>query len=124
MTKRAVLVTGDREWTDHNIVARELEPFPPGSFLIHGDADGVDAIAGAYGARRGLVVVKVPYLGTLGKRGGQARNGYMLKLLLGLQVVGYDVECIGFHANIAASKGTAGMLKLAEKKVPTRLVEA
>lgn len=124
VVRRAVLVTGDRFWTDPVPIRRELEVFLPGSFLIHGDQRGADTLAGEIGVDLGLVVVRVPYLEKLGRAGGPARNGYMLKLLQGLEYMGYEISCIGFHANIESSKGTANMVGLTKKaKVPTRVVE-
>jgi hypothetical protein len=51
-----VIVTGATQWTDAEAIRRELARLPPGSTVIHGDADGVDALAGQVARDLGLAV--------------------------------------------------------------------
>ena len=41
-TKRAVLLTGDRDWLDQGRIDEVLGDLPPGTLLIHGNCRGVD----------------------------------------------------------------------------------
>ena len=59
--------------------------------------------------------ISVPYFKWLGKAGGPARNTLMLKILLGLQTQGYDIEVIAFHEDLSKSKGTKNMLAQVKK---------
>src|SRR5262245_51376697 len=51
-----VIVAGAADWTDGEAIARELARLPPGTTVIHGDAPGADALAGAVAARLGFRV--------------------------------------------------------------------
>ncbi len=41
-----VIVTGSMKWTDAEAIRRELRKLPADAVVIHGDCDGVDALAG------------------------------------------------------------------------------
>ena len=48
-----VLVTGGRDYADRKAVARALDPFiAPDLTIIHGGANGVDALASAWALPR------------------------------------------------------------------------
>ena len=49
-----VIVAGAADWTDGEAIARELAKLPPDATVIHGDAPGADALAGAAAARLGF----------------------------------------------------------------------
>jgi hypothetical protein len=51
-----VIVTGSTFWTDADAIRRELAKLPPGTIVIHGDCDGVDALAGQVALELGLIV--------------------------------------------------------------------
>src|SRR5262245_8566039 len=55
-TKRPllVLVTGAREWADPEPIRRELRRLPADSIVLHGNARGVDLLAGQVAAELGL----------------------------------------------------------------------
>jgi hypothetical protein len=111
--QRAVLVTGDREWTDEGKVMTALARFGSHTILIHGACRGLDRMAGEVGLRWGMDVRPFPYIGGLGRAGGPARNKQMLDALIELRAKGYETHVIAFHPNLAESKGTAGMVKMA-----------
>jgi hypothetical protein len=49
-----VIGAGAADWTDAEAIARELAKLPPGATVIHGDAPGADARAGAAAAWLGM----------------------------------------------------------------------
>ncbi len=111
----ALLVTGDRNWSDKDVIQRALRQFPAGTFMINGACRGADVLAAAVGEDLGFAVVNVPYITRFGRGGGPARNKKMLTLLLGLKASGYWPRVYAFHSNLAVSKGTKSMVDLARK---------
>jgi hypothetical protein len=140
---RVLLVSGSRYWgTDRKpIVARELGPWPAGSWIVHGaqrrripDAveylgaeqlyTGVDWLADGIARERGFFRVQVPYVDALGKSGGPARNRVMAEIVLALWELRHPVEAILFHDQIEESRGTKNMRGNLERLgIPYRLVE-
>lgn len=55
-----VLVTGSRSWTDPEPIRARLAQLPPGSFVMHGDAAGVDRIAATIARELGHEVKSFP----------------------------------------------------------------
>ena len=110
-----VLVTGDRNWTNYAFIHRRLRDLPPGSVVIEGEARGADRLARRAAEAEGFEVRPFPAAwDTHGRAAGPIRNREMLAQKPDL--------VIGFHDNIAASKGTADMLRIAESAgVPTEL---
>ena len=109
-----ILVTGDREWDDIMTVVETLEKFPSGTIIVHGACRGADNTCAAIAEDLGFIVrpypadwVKFP------RAAGPIRNQQML------DEEHRDDEpidqCIAFHNNMAASKGTKDMVKRAEK---------
>jgi hypothetical protein len=49
-----VIVAGAAGWTEAEAIARELAKLPPSATVVHGDAPGADALAGAAAARLGM----------------------------------------------------------------------
>jgi YspA, cpYpsA-related SLOG family len=114
-----ILITGARTWNDIAPIRRELERFPAGSVLIHGDAEGVDRLAGQVGSERGFQIIACPPdLDKHGKNAGPIRNKSMLTEHLP------DVV-IAFHAVLEKASGTRHMVTIARKAgVPVRVVSA
>lgn len=126
-----VLVSGSREWMRSDEVALveqtldEIHHKTPIGCLIHGAARGVDTVAENWARRN-----QIPYLGVpapwneLGKAAGMARNDAMINFWQPA-----IMENLGAKDLIVAfprpnSKGTRGMIKLAQKYVvPLKVVE-
>jgi hypothetical protein len=108
----AVLVTGSRDWTDSEAIGRVLEPYQPGTVLIHGDAGGADTYAAGWGEYYDYVVLDMPAQWKRdGKGAGPARNYAMLDVLLALRRCGYDVAVLAFP--LPQSRGTRHMMQIA-----------
>jgi hypothetical protein len=112
-----VLVCGDREWTDYEIVFRVLRELRP-SVIIEGGAHGADHCARRAAPR----VTAKPSLRfdadwkTHGKAAGPIRNQRMLD-------EGKPDLVVAFHDDLGRSKGTNDMLARAERaNIPTRLI--
>ena len=111
-----VLVTGDREWgpDDVDLVFRELSKLPPGTIIVHGVCRGVDTIAGIVAEQLGFTVREYPARwDVLGRAAGQIRNQVMIDHEH-LEREPIDLV-LAFHYNISASKGTSGMISLAQR---------
>jgi hypothetical protein len=130
-----ILVTGDRKWTDIELVYNVLSQFPTSSALINGYANGLDKIAHVVGEALGFKIIDCPAhwqhntpdwivvhgrckpgcREASGPRAGPIRNRWMLDT--------YRPDIVlGFHDDIRASKGTRDMLGYAhKKKVPYKL---
>lgn len=105
-----VLVAGDRNWKDVDIIRRELQILKenePSSVIIHGKCHlgGADIIAGEIGRQLGFEIIECPADWTrYGKKAGPIRNQYMIDT--------HDPEfALLFHKDIEHSKGTKDMRK-------------
>lgn len=116
----AVVVTGDRYakrdvWA--NIVDRALRERAGNGRLIvvHGNADGIDAIADSCTTDLCLMdAVPVPARWKQdGKAAGPLRNSAMLSVLDTLRIHGYRVAVLAFHDDLGGSKGTRDMVNQA-----------
>lgn len=104
-----VLVTGDRRWSDSELIRDRLARLPTGTTVVHGDCVGADRIAGAIATELGFVVRASPaQWSTLGKRAGLVRNREMLDLKPDL--------VLAFHNNIRRSVGTKDCLTEAKRR--------
>lgn len=78
-----LLVTGGRDYSDRETVARVLAPIfaeNPGCILIHGDARGADRLCKEYAESRNATIIAYPADWTrFGKSAGPRRNSEMLK---------------------------------------------
>lgn len=77
-----LLVTGSRNWCDHNLIRSALEEWKAkgATVLIHGDARGADAIAAQIAADLGLQILSYPaQWAKYGKKAGTLRNEQMLR---------------------------------------------
>lgn len=111
------LVTGDRDWTNIEIIADEMSSWASDTILIHGDARGADRIARACAETFGMEHRAYPYISVLGFAGGPARNRQMLRENPDV------VEIVAFHDDILNSKGTKDMLKVGrDAGIPCRLI--
>lgn len=132
-----VLVTGDRDWTDPNLVWNVLNGYwePQSAFVvIEGGATGADAAAERWAQLQGRdhpLVVHEPYPAhwkhlpscppdckeVVGKPAGILRNRKMLK-------VGQPDVVLAFHDHLEVSKGTKDMMNIADAAaVPVILVQ-
>lgn len=55
-----VVVTGDRLWTDEDLIRERLSRLPAGTTLIVGKARGADTLAEKVGRELGLTIVEEP----------------------------------------------------------------
>lgn len=105
-----ILVTGDRNWSDRDAIERALRRCPDGPhILVHGAARGADRIAAEVAQALGWAVEAFPANWEKhGKAAGPIRNRQMLN-------EGTPQLVIAFHNDLANSKGTADMVRVAEK---------
>lgn len=108
-----VLVTGDRKWKKHKIIARELIKLHKKSnivLIIQGGADGADAMAYDVGQMLGIQVVTFhANWEKFGRAAGPIRNSNQLRFIKPDAV-------LAFHKNLKKSKGTASQVRMARKK--------
>ena len=103
-----VLVTGDRNWTDGDLIVAHLENYVPFT-LVHGAARGADSLAAVAAVKLHQKVISYAADWQLyGRAAGPIRNRQMLGELP-------DVV-LAFHDNLALSKGTKDMVGIALKK--------
>src|SRR3990172_222281 len=111
-----ILVTGDRQWDDYDLMRRVLWEYAPPTYLgydvtlIHGDAKGADQMAAKIAFLFGWQVRKYPaQWHKYHRTAGPIRNRQML-----------DIEqpdlVIAFHKHWERSKGTKDMVAYAEKR--------
>jgi hypothetical protein len=113
-----VIVAGSSTWTDADAIRRELLLLPAGSVVIHGDAPGADALAGAVATALGLVVEPLAKNEDDYRRYGRAAwKGLNERMLAsGAEMV------LAFHPDIATSSGTGHMVAIARAAgVPVRV---
>lgn len=103
-----VLVCGDRNWSNRNLIEQVLAELPKGSLVIHGGARGADTIAGEVAKGLGFYVRAYEARWEFyGKAAGPIRNKAMLS---------ENPEAVfAFHNDIVNSKGTKNMIKQAEE---------
>lgn len=86
--------------------------------VVEGGCRGADRIAGRWAARmrsRGVGWLRIPApWDTYGKAAGAIRNGWMLTYLLQSRDLGHAVGVLAFHDDLERSKGTRGMVTMAE----------
>jgi hypothetical protein len=104
-----VLVTGDRNWDDTEIVLQRLLQLPSDTVLVHGAAHGLDSMAATIAKHLGFTVYSEPAdWSKYGRSAGPIRNRIM-----------YDVYqptlVLAFHRNILESRGTRDMVKYVMK---------
>lgn len=103
-----ILICGDRNWTDFDLVSDVIAGLQP-TLVIQGGAKGADTCA-----REAAQVHKIPYLEFRpkwedhGKAAGPIRNQQML-------TEGKPDLVIAFHNDLPSSKGTKDMVTRARK---------
>lgn len=109
-----ILVTGDRNWANEEIIAKALEANSP-SLVVEGGARGADRIARMVCTRLGIPFLEIEAdWNKYHRAAGPIRNREMLKQ--GPTLV------LAFHNNLTVSKGTKDMCKAAIKvRIPVRL---
>lgn len=112
-----VLVCGDRNWDDVELIYDRLEELPPRSIVIHGAARGADILAGGVAFRLQFGVESYPAdWERYGRSAGPIRNAQMLR-------EGQPDLVIAFHADLEHSKGTKHMVGIARKAgVPVEVI--
>jgi len=118
-----VLCSGDRTWTDAELVRSILSRLPPGSIVVHGDQGddeatvGLDRISGKVATSLGLEVRPYPAdWNRFGRRAGPFRNDQMVRNEKPDHVY-------AFHDDIEGSKGTKDLIsKALTAKIPVTLV--
>ncbi len=103
-----VVITGDRNWTNEEVIRERLRLLPPGSMIITGGCRGADTLAEKVAHSLNFPVMVFPYPGQYGKAGGPIRNGWMLDETPDL--------VIAFHNDLSKSKGTANCVKQARER--------
>jgi hypothetical protein len=111
---RAFILCGSREWTDVDAVFDVLRPLRfVGTVGIFGGARGADTIGAHYWAGEEETAIVMPAQWSRdGKAAGPIRNEAMLRVLLALQLCGYEVSVEAF--SLPSSVGTAHMKRIAE----------
>lgn len=102
-----ILVCGDRNWTDREMVRNRLAMFSEGTTIIAGGCRGADTIAEEVAAELGFIIRVFPAnWGKYGKGAGPRRNSEMLAEKPDL--------VIAFHEDLKKSKGTIDTLRKAK----------
>lgn len=105
---KVILVTGDQNWTNVEVIAKKLAEQPKYSTVIHGATKGVDTIAGNVAFCMGFGVIAVPAQSEVhGKAAELIRNQQMLDM-------GPDI-ILAFHDDIRRSKGTKDLITRARR---------
>jgi hypothetical protein len=109
-----ILITGDRNYRNIEVIEKELNKFPSDTVLIHGTARGADSLAASVAKKLGMKVLPFePKWHIYGRGAGPIRNQQMLD-------EGKPDLIIAFHDDIKNSLGTKDMINKgikARKKV-------
>lgn len=123
MNRVCVIATGDRhaDWQTWRPVVRAALTDDGlkgrAGVLIHGDARGIDGIAGKIAGMHGWAVVPVAANWKEdGAGAGPARNRAMLKIGETLAAHGYELRVYAFHDDLWGSKGTRNMVEAARSR--------
>jgi len=104
------LIGGDRNWTDSETIENFIRSLPPDTIIIHGNSRGADKIAERKAKEHGLTVRGYSAdWNQYGRAAGPIRNKRML-------LEGRPDRVVAFHDDLSKSRGTADMLRQAEKK--------
>lgn len=100
-----VLICGDRNWKDYDIIEKYIRTLPSGSVIINGRCRGVDNMARFLAHQLGYETMDFPAdWDKYGRSAGPIRNGEMLKQ-------GKPELVVAFHDDIENSKGTKDMVR-------------
>jgi hypothetical protein len=117
---RKILITGDREWNNVEVMADVLSSLenPKEIILIHGDCRGADKMAALIGDELGMTIKPYPADWVRYRKGaGPIRNRQMV-------TENPDIsEALAFHNNIEKSVGTKDMISvLIKNNITYRLI--
>lgn len=102
-----VLICGDRNWNCYECIDDFVKALPPESLIIEGEARGADVMSRQAGIKYGHQVQCFPAEWHIyGRAAGPRRNVQMVE-------IGKPERIVAFHNDIATSKGTAHMIKVA-----------
>ena len=105
-----ILICGDRNWTDVETIENFISSLPPDTVIIHGNSRGADKIAERKAKEHGLTVKGYSAdWNRYGRAAGPIRNKRML-------LEGRPDRVVAFHNDLSKSRGTADMLRQAEKR--------
>jgi hypothetical protein len=88
-----VIVTGGRDFTDHELMDRALSSYEPLIIVVHGNADGADKMAAEWAKNHN--VLPIPYPCTpemwtlMSRNAGNVRNRQMLLAFPNVTVVAF-----------------------------------
>ncbi len=100
-----LLVCGDRNWTDKELIREAILLYPETSVIIEGEQRGADILAREVARELKIQFMPFPADWSRGKRGGHIRNTAMLKVPPDL--------VLGFFDDITKSVGTTNCLSQA-----------
>lgn len=107
-----VLVCGDREWKNRELIRRQLESIHLGvgiEAVIEGECVGADTIAREEAEKLGIKVIPfTPKWRLYGIAAGPIRNKQMID-------EGKPELVLAFHNDLSKSKGTKNMIEQAKK---------
>ncbi len=105
-----ILICGDRDWTDVETIENFIRSLPPDTVIIHGNSRGANKIAEREAKEHGLIVKGYSAdWNQYGRAAGPIRNKRML-------LEGRPDRVVAFHNDLSKSRGTADMLRQAEKR--------
>lgn len=115
-----VLVCGDRNWTDQELVDCTLDMMhasKPIALIIEGEAQGADKMGRNWAERHDVPFRAFPaQWDRYGRAAGPIRNQQQLN-------EGHPDLVVAFHDDLAHSKGTRHMVKIAQRaNVPVRII--
>lgn len=109
---RRILICGDREWTNYELVlrcVRKANATEPIDLIIEGECRGADVMGRRAAEACGIYIAPFPAeWDRLGKRAGPVRNQQMLD-------EGKPTEVWAFHDCLAQSRGTTDMINRCRK---------
>lgn len=107
---KRILICGDRNWSDQRSIEAFVNLLPRDAVVIEGGAPGADTLAGLCAITAGLSLLVYPAdWRRYGRAAGPIRNAQMLD-------EGQPTEVHYFHDSIATSRGTANMVRQAQKR--------
>lgn len=113
-----ILVCGDRNWNDYDLIAQKLNGIGAGPhIIIEGEARGADTMGARYAFTLNYTCLAYPADWTkYGRAAGHIRNTQML-------VEGKPDLVLAFHDDIENSKGTKNMVNQAKKAgIPVEVI--
>ena len=113
--KLKILICGDRNWSDSDMILDEIKDLPKDTIIIHGGCRGADKLADE--AARLLGMKRIEHQAdweNFGKAAGPIRN---------IKMLGERPDLvIAFHDDMWSSKGTKNMVKIAkDANVPVKI---